>query len=171
MYEKKLPIAQDAFQPMPGLINCTGVTGHVHVHVLLCLVCLTLLASFFLPSHLSVNNMYMYIQCMCMMYMSLCVSYKCTYIVHVQEGVMTYFVGEQFDEFVEEAKLSQLLMEPLATVLDTRLQQLQWKRGGGGGGGEERQRAEERERERERQGTVKSQNKTRLIVEGSRRGV
>ena len=147
MYEKKLPIAQGAFQPMPGLINCTGVTGHVHVHVLLCLVCLFDLASFFLPSHLSFN-----IQCtstcMCMMYMSLCVSYKCTYIVHVQEGAMAYFVGEQFDEFVEEAKLSQLLMEPLATVLDTRLQQLQWKRGEGG----KRGRGQKREREREREG-------------------
>ena len=37
---------------------------HVHVHVLCCFalfVCLTLLASFFLPSHLSFKNMYMYI--------------------------------------------------------------------------------------------------------------
>ena len=36
---------------------------HVHVHVLCCFalfVCLTLLASFFLPSHLSFKNMYMY---------------------------------------------------------------------------------------------------------------
>ena len=35
----------------------------VHVHVLCCFalfVCLTLLASFFLPSHLSFKNMYMY---------------------------------------------------------------------------------------------------------------
>ena len=97
--------------------------------------------------------------------MSLCVSYKCIYIVHVQEGAMAYFVGEQFDEFVQEAKLSQLLMEPLATVLDTRLQQLQWKRGRGG------REAEGRRERGERQGDVKSQNKTRLIVEGSRRGV
>ena len=89
---------------------------------------------------------------MCMMYMSLCVSYKCTYIVHVQEGAMAYFVGEQFDEFVQEAKLSQLLMEPLATVLDTRLQQLQWKRGRGGREAEGRR---EREREERKRGVEK----------------
>ena len=33
---------------------------HVGCAVLLCLVCLTLLAFFFLPSHLSFKNMYMY---------------------------------------------------------------------------------------------------------------
>ena len=43
--------------------ECTN--GNVHVHVgcavLLCLVCLFDLASFFLPSHLSFKNMYMYV--------------------------------------------------------------------------------------------------------------
>ena len=49
---------------------------HVHVGVLCCFalfVCLTLLASFFLPSHLSFKNMYMYTQLQDM--------YKCTYIL------------------------------------------------------------------------------------------
>ena len=32
-------------------------------------VCLTLLASFFLPSHLSFKNMYMYVHCIIYMYM------------------------------------------------------------------------------------------------------
>ena len=38
---------------------------YIHVHVLCCFalfVCLTLLASFFLPSHLSFKNMYMYME-------------------------------------------------------------------------------------------------------------
>ena len=39
------------------------------------------------------------------------------------EKVM-YLFGEHFDEFVEKTELAQLLMEPLATVLDTSLQQL-----------------------------------------------
>ena len=41
--------------------------------VLLCLVCLTLLASFFLPSHLSFKNMHMYM-----------------YIIHVAVHVYMY---------------------------------------------------------------------------------
>ena len=42
--------------------------------VLLCLVCLTLLASFFLPSHLSFKNMYMHVHCTFTMYMYMYVS-------------------------------------------------------------------------------------------------
>ena len=42
--------------------TCTCTCTCIHAcAVLLCLVCLTLLASFFLPSHLSFKNMYMYI--------------------------------------------------------------------------------------------------------------
>ena len=37
---------------------CIACHVHVGCAVLLCLVCLTLLASFFLPSHLSFKNMY-----------------------------------------------------------------------------------------------------------------
>ena len=37
---------------------------HVNTHIIYMFVCLTLLASFFLPSHLSFKNMYMYI-CTC----------------------------------------------------------------------------------------------------------
>ena len=48
-----------------GSLQCMLLHVHVHVHVgVLCcfalFVCLTLLASFFLPSHLSFKNMYMH---------------------------------------------------------------------------------------------------------------
>ena len=60
------------------------VNAHVHVGVLCCFalfVCLTLLASFFLPSHLSFKNMYMYLY-------NLVITVHCMYKIQLQFHVM-----------------------------------------------------------------------------------